>query len=187
MVASPSAWIVEHTGLIPKGGAVLDLACGAGRHTRLLLERGHPVTAVDRDVSALTDLAGHENLTVRAVDLEDGSAWPFPDPRFAAIVVANYLHRPLFPAIVATLAPGGILLYETFARGNERFGRPRDPDHLLVEGELLRFVAGHLHIVAYQHGEVSAPRSAIVQRICAARSADQGSPPAYPIGGPLPG
>ncbi len=186
MTTAPSAWIVEHAGLIPKGGAVLDLACGAGRHTRLLLERGHPVSAVDRDVSALADLAGHATLSVRAVDLEDGSAWPFPDQHFAGIVVTNYLHRPLFPAIVATLAPGGILLYETFARGNERFDRPRDPDHLLVEGELLRLVAGHLHVIAYQHGEVSAPRRAVVQRLCAARWADNGTPPAYPLVGHTP-
>lgn len=183
MATAPSAWIVEHMGLIAKGGAVLDLACGSGRHTRLLIERGHPVTAVDRDIGALADLSEHENLTARAVDLEDGSAWPFPDPIFAGIVVTNYLHRPLFPAIVAALALGGILLYETFARGNERFGRPRNPDHLLVEGELLRMVAGRLHVIAYQHGEVSAPRRAVVQRICAARATDDGTSPAYPLGG----
>jgi SAM-dependent methyltransferase len=183
MATAPSAWIAEHTGLIAKGGAVLDLACGSGRHTRLLLERGHPMTAIDRDIGRLADLLGHENLTARAVDLEDGSAWPFPGPWFDGIVVTNYLHRPLFPAIVATLAPGGVLLYETFARGNERFGRPRNPDHLLAEGELLRMVAGHLHVIAYQHGEVSAPRRAVVQRICAARSTDDRTSPAYRLRG----
>ena len=155
--------------LIPPGEA-LDLACGAGRHVALLLALGHPVLAVDRDLGQLGALAAAPGVTALAADLE-GAPWPLAGRRFAGVVVANYLHRPLLPAIVAAVAPGGALIYETFAVGNERFGRPRNPDFLLREGELRDAVAGQLELLAFEHGEIAEPRPALVQRIAARRPA----------------
>ena len=111
---------------------MLDLAAGNGRHSRLLLKSGFAVCAADREVSALTPLA-ESGCSVQQVDLETGDAWPL-GVGFDAIVVTNYLHRPLLPGIRQALAPGGVLIYETFAQGNERFGRPRNPDFLLRPG-----------------------------------------------------
>lgn len=167
--AEPSGWVVRFASLIRPGGAVLDLACGGGRHTRLLLDRGHPVTALDKDVTAVSALAPHDGLEIFAADLEVGSPWPLAGRRFAGIVVTNYLHRPLFPAILEALEENGILIYETFAIGNERFGRPRNPDHLLREGELLDVVRGHCAVIAFEHREIAEPRPAVVQRTCARR------------------
>lgn len=161
----PSPWIARFAGLVPTGGAVLDLAAGGGRHTRFFRGRGHPVTAVDRDTSALLRIA--DEIEVIAADLEGGSAWPLGERRFSAVVVTNYLHRPLFPAILAALAPGGALLYETFALGNERFGKPSNPDFLLRPGELLDVARGRLRIVAYEDVELAEPKPAMVQRIAA--------------------
>lgn len=157
--------------LVPAGTAVLDLACGSGRHSRFFLERGHRVLAVDRDPSRLGDLAGHARLEILACDLEDGSKATLFERRFGGIVVTNYLHRPLFAPIAAALAPGGVLIYETFAKGNERFGKPSNPDFLLDRGELLSAFAGPLSIVAYEDVEVEEPRPAAVQRICARAAA----------------
>lgn len=153
------------------GGAVLDLAAGGGRHTRYLRSQGFAVTAVDRDLGGLPP-AG-DRLELVAADLEDGSPWPLPGRAFAGIVVTNYLHRPLFEPIFAALAPGGLLLYETFQRGNERYGRPSNPDFLLEPGELLRRANGAgLTVLGYFSGYASAPKPALVQRIAArARSA----------------
>ncbi len=150
--------------LIKRGGRVLDLAAGSGRHTRLLLERDFAVVAVDRDISALPPLAA-TGCEVRQIDLEAGAPWPL-GTGYDAIVVTNYLHRPLLPAIARALAVGGVLIYETFARGSERFGRPHNPDFLLRPGELLDAFA-MLTVVAFEQGEVSAPRPAVVQRITA--------------------
>ncbi len=166
-LTTPSAWVERFAALVPAGGPVLDLACGGGRHTRLFLARGHPVTAVDRDVSALDDLGERADLQRLQADLEDGRPFPLAGRRFAGIVVTNYLYRPLFPALIAALAPGGVLLMETFAQGNERFGRPRNPDHLLRPGELLEVVRGLLRVIAYEDVIVDTPRPAAVQRICA--------------------
>jgi SAM-dependent methyltransferase len=167
-VSPPSAWIARHAHLVPHSGPVLDLAAGGGRHTRYFKGLGHAVTAVDRDLSGLADLEGDAQITVVAADLEGGNPWPLGERRFAGIVVANYLHRPLFPRIAAALQPGGVLLYETFARGNERFGKPSNPDFLLEPGELLDFAeAEGLTVRAYHCGEVQAPRPAVVQRIVA--------------------
>jgi SAM-dependent methyltransferase len=160
----PSPWMRRFLPLIRPGGRVLDLAAGAGRHTRLLREHGFGVCAVDRDIAQLAGFAGLD-CEVRECDLEAGAPWPLGGG-YDGIVVANYLHRPLFPAIVAALADGGVLLYETFARGNERFGRPRNPDFLLRPGELLEAFAT-LAVVAFEQGEVSAPRPAVIQRIAA--------------------
>jgi len=152
--------------LVPAGAAVLDLACGSGRHSRLFLERGHPVLAVDRDLSRLGPLADHPRLETLACDLEDGSIPDLFQRRFGAIVVTNYLYRPLFGAIAAALAPGGVLIYETFAKGNERFGKPRNPDFLLDSGELRRAFGASLEIVAFEEVTVDQPRPAVLQRLC---------------------
>lgn len=166
--AKSSPWIERFAPLVRSGGTVLDVAAGGGRHARLFQSRGHPVVAVDRDVSRIAPTPG---LEIVAVDLEDGGPWPFPGRRFAAVVVTNYLHRPLFPDLLAALAGDGVLLYETFAAGNERFGKPANPAHLLRRGELLDLAHGRLRIVAYEDLEVATPRPAVVQRIAAVYSA----------------
>lgn len=161
----PSPWVERFAPLVRSGGPVLDLACGGGRHSRLFAGRGHPVTALDIDLRGVEDLRGRAELV--QADLENGQPWPLADRRFAAIVVTNYLHRPLFPALLDALEPGGVLLYETFMRGNARFGRPSAPAFLLGSGELLERVAGRLQVVAFEQGEVSSPKAAVVQRLCA--------------------
>lgn len=177
----PSAWVQRFLPNIPKDqGPVLDLACGSGRHTRLLLDAGYEVWAVDREASLLKPL---EQLGARCfqVDLESSAQpgeggvatnWSFKPEQFAGVVVTNYLHRPLFPQINACLKQQGILIYETFAVGNEAYGSPRNPDFLLRPGELLQqFLsdpgAGEKnHCIAYEQGYVDLPRPALLQRIC---------------------
>lgn len=163
-----SPWVTRFCALVPPGGAVLDLAAGGGRHSRFFLERGHPVAAVDRDISALAEIRD-PCFTPIAADLESGP-WPLGDRRFAGVVVTNYLYRPLLPVLIAAVAPGGVLIYETFARGNEAFGRPRNPDFLLKAGELLEAVRGVLAVVAYEHGLLHRPGPAVIQRIAAVRN-----------------
>lgn len=168
--AAPSPWVVRFADEIPAHGNVLDVACGRGRHTRLLLGRGHTVTAVDRDVSGLDDLRGEPRLTIIEADIETG-AWPLPGTRFAGVVVTNYLWRPRLADIVASVAPGGVLIYATFASGQERFGRPRNPEFLLRPGELLdAAVAGGLRPIAHEHGLVDGAKPAMRSRICARRA-----------------
>jgi SAM-dependent methyltransferase len=159
-----SAWVLRFLPLIRAGGRALDLAAGRGRHTGLLLDRGYEVHAVDRDVTALTPLAG-SHCTVAAFDLETGEPWEL-GADYDGILVTNYLFRPLLPAIANALAPGGVVIYETFAQGNERFGRPRNPDFLLRPGELLDAFSG-LTTVAFEQGEVALPYPAVLQRIAA--------------------
>jgi SAM-dependent methyltransferase len=166
-VDAPSAWVCRYAPLIREGGRVLDVACGGGRHARYLAGLGLRVEAVDRDADALRGLAGIAGVSAREADLEAGS-WPYAAERFDAIVVANYLHRPLLPLLCAALAPAGVLIYETFAAGNERYGRPRNPDFLLNPGELLELARGRLDVLAYENLHVETPRPAMVQRICAA-------------------
>lgn len=166
----PSAWVVRFSGLMPRGGVVLDVAAGGGRHARHFLSLGHPVTAVDIDVAGVADLKGRGDVELILADLEN-APWPFAGQTFPGVVVTNYLWRPLLPAIVGAVAPGGTLIYETFARGNERFGRPSNPDFLLTDGELLDAVRGQLAVVAYECLEVAEPRPAVVQRIAAVRRA----------------
>lgn len=155
------------SGEIPLTGVVLDLACGSGRHARWLHEQGFDVAAVDRDVSGFTDPP--RGVTLLEADLE-GGPWPYANRHFAGIVVTNYLHRPLFPVLLDALEPGGVLIYETFALGNERFGKPSNPDFLLKPGELLDVVAGRSRVLGYEDIEVAAPKPAMIQRICARRS-----------------
>ena len=166
---APSAWVARWADRVPAAGRVLDIACGGGRHARYFAARGHPVEAVDRDPAALAALAAVAGVTTRCADLETGP-WPYAGQRFAGIVVANYLHRALFPRLLESLAPDGVLIYETFAAGNERYGRPSNPDFLLRPGELLEVVRGRLRVLAYEDVTVAEPKPACVQRLCAVNS-----------------
>ena len=168
-LSEASAWVTRFAAQIPAGGSTLDIACGGGRHARLLVSMGHPVEAVDRDAGALGQLAGVRGVTVRVADLEHG-LWPYAGRRFAGIVVTNYLHRPLLPLIEGALSENGVLIYETFMVGNERFGRPSNPDFLLRSQELLELAqAAGLRVVAFEEGETALPKPAMVQRLCAMR------------------
>jgi SAM-dependent methyltransferase len=162
----PSPWIVRWAHLIAPAASVLDVACGSGRHLRWLAARGHHVTGIDRDADALAALHGVGETIV--ADIESG-AWPLGGQRFGAVIVTNYLWRPLLPAIVASVADGGVLLYETFAQGQQRFGKPANPAHLLQPGELFAAAEG-LRVVAYEDGLLSNPTRR-VQRIAAVRGA----------------
>ena len=171
-----SPWIRRWSHLVPAGGEVLDVASGRGRHARWFAQRGHSVVAVDRDADALAALKGVADTV--AADIENGP-WPFPERQFAGVVVTNYLWRELLPAIVAAVAPGGVLLYETFAHGNETVGKPSRPDFLLAPGELLA-ACGGLRIVAYEDGFLDNPPR-FVQRIAAVRSAPSPLPARYAL------
>ena len=166
LIKSPSAWVARWAHFVPGAGRVLDVACGHGRHARWFAARGHAVDAVDRNADALAALTGVANVTPQLADIE-ADVWPYPPGVFAGVVVTNYLHRALFPALLDALIPGGVLIYETFAVGNERFGRPSNPDFLLKPGELLDVVRGRLRVHAYEDLVVDVPRPASVQRICA--------------------
>ena len=163
---APSIWITRFAKLAPKGGQVLDLACGSGRHCDYFLDLGHPVTALDRDVGKLTS---RDRLEIIQHDLEGGGPWPLENRQFSVVVVVNFLFRPLLPTLISAVAPGGLLLYDTFAVGNEAFGRPNNPDFLLQAGELKTVVAEELSILNYFHGPLEQPKPAIKQRICARR------------------
>ena len=165
--SEPSAWVARFAGLVPDRGSVLDVAAGHGRNARLFARRGCRVTAIDRDSDALGDLTREAGIETILADLENGSPWPLAERRFDAVIVVNYLYRPLLPVLCESVAPGGVLIYETFAAGNEAFGRPRNPDFLLREGELLAAVRDRLRVVAYENGKVDLPRPAMLQRICA--------------------
>lgn len=173
LLAEASAWVCRFAPRIPYHGVVLDLACGSGRHTRLLAAFGHKVCAVDRDAEAIARLAAIPGVEAQVADLE-GQPWPYPGRRYSGVVVTNYLHRALLPILVEAVPPGGVLIYETFAVGNERYGRPSNPAFLLRPGELLEAVRGQLRVVAYEDVQVELPKPAMVQRICAERAADAG-------------
>jgi SAM-dependent methyltransferase len=169
----PSAWVQRWSSLVPTGGTVLDVACGLGRHTRMFLERGHPVCCVDRSaeaiegIRALAPCTATGQLETRVADLEN-APWPFAGRCFDAVIVTNYLWRPLIPVIAASVAPAGALIYETFAAGNETVGKPSRPDFLLQPGELIATCAG-LRIVAFEDGFLQGPPR-FVQRIAAVRA-----------------
>lgn len=171
-IDTPSPWVARWSPLVSEGGQVLDVACGSGRHARHFASRGRRVVAIDRDAEALARLAGTPGIETRVVDLE-ADAWPFDPASFDAVVVVNYLHRPLFPHLMAALRPGGVLIYETFMIGNERFGRPSNPDFLLAPAELLVRTARELTPVAFEQGLISVPKAAAIQRLCAARAAPE--------------
>lgn len=168
-LAPASPWIKRFAALVPAGASVLDVACGAGRHARVFAERGALVEAADRSAESLALLADVANVTPVQVDLESPK-WPYAGRTFDVVVVTNYLYRPHFEALLQSVAPGGVLIYETFMLGNERFGKPSNPDFLLQPGELLERMAGEFTVLAFEQGELSSPKPAMVQRICARRS-----------------
>lgn len=169
MNENASSWVRRFLPLVKPGGEVLDLACGQGRHSRLLADRGYRVTAVDSNAEALASVAAMAPGIVTCVaDLESGP-WPCQGRRFDGIVVTNYLFRPLLPILCASLEEAGMLIYETFMIGNERFGKPSNPAFLLRPHELLEAVGGQLTVVAFEQGQTGLPRPAMVQRLCAIR------------------
>lgn len=159
---SPSAWVERWSPLVARG-TVLDVACGSGRHSQFFLGRNLEVVAVDREPQQIP------GARFVQADLEDGSPWPLPGERFEGVVVTNYLNRELFPVIQESLKPGGVLIYETFMLGNERFGKPSNPAFLLRPGELLECFKG-LAVKGFEEGEVSVPKPAMIQRLCAVRT-----------------
>ena len=177
---APSPWVARWSPLVPAGARVLDVACGSGRHVRWFAQRGAQVTALDRDAAALEPLRGIAADVVVA-DIE-AHPWPLAGRRFDAVICTNYLWRPLLPTLVASVAEGGVLVYETFALGNASVGRPANPDFLLRPGELLEAARG-LRVVAYEDGFLAAPER-FVQRIAAVRergAPDAAAPPRYPL------
>jgi SAM-dependent methyltransferase len=160
----PDTWVSRFAPLVYAGGRVLDVACGNGRHARLFLETDHPVTAIDRSVGAMDGLKRHKSLELIEADIETGP-WPLAGRTFDAIVVVNYLHRPLLPVLSRSLTDGGILIYRTFGVGNEKYGKPTNPDFLLKPNELLHAFAD-LDVVAFESGDIG---TAVVQRICAVK------------------
>jgi SAM-dependent methyltransferase len=181
----PSDWVVRWTPLLAAGSRVLDLACGPGRHVRWLAAAGLRVTAVDRDAELLGALAGRANVERALVADLEAAPWPLPGAHFDAVLVTNYLWRPLLPDVLAAVAPGGLLIYETFTTAQAAIGRPRNPEFLLRPGELLAVVGADgpvpWHVIAFEDGLLPAraglPERA-VQRIVARRgvNSSQGTP-----------
>lgn len=169
---APSPWVLRFSEQIPAGGEVIDIACGAGRHGRVFLESGHPVTFVDVDTEALDDLGGRDDVAIIETDLETEGFWPFTGHAYAGVIVTNYLWRPILPAIIDLVGPGGMLIYETFAVGNEAFGKPSNPDYLLKPDELRDAVDGKLEIVEFEQVEVETPKPAVIQHIAARNNRD---------------
>jgi SAM-dependent methyltransferase len=164
-----SPWVARWLQLIAPGSRVLDVACGSGRHVRLAAGQGHRVVALDRDSGALSGLEDISGVSVVRADIETDE-WPLTGQQFDSVVVTNYLHRPLFPAFLQSVSESGLLIYETFACGNERFGRPSNPAFLLDPGELYDRVRPSMRVLGYEDVYVETPRPAMVQRICACGS-----------------
>jgi SAM-dependent methyltransferase len=171
MTLAPSPWVQRWSHLVPPRGSVLDVACGSGRHVRWFADRGCRVTAVDRDAAAVEPLQAIAELLV--ADIENGP-WPFAGRRFDAVIVTNYLWRPLLPTLIASVADGGVLIYETFADGNQTVGKPSNPNFLLKPGELLQAAQG-LEVVAYENGFLDTPPR-FVQRMAAMKSPGAAAP-----------
>ena len=172
----PSPWVRKWAHLVPPGGAVLDIACGHGRHMRFFRQLAHPVTGVDRLPEAIESV---KDLGVAVLaDIENGP-WPLPGRSFAGVVVTNYLWRALLPQVVESVATGGVLIYETFAAGNETVGKPSRPDFLLQPGELLSACQG-LRIVGYEDGFLESPPR-FVQRVAAVRVQPGSTPARYTL------
>ena len=176
---APSPWVQRWSHLVPAGASVLDVACGSGRHVRWFAARACHVTGVDRDAAALAEL--HAVADLHVADIE-AAPWPLPGRRFDAVVVTNYLWRPLMPTLVASVADAGVMIYETFSLGNETVGKPSNPDFLLRPGELLALAAG-LRVVAYEDGFLDTPER-FVQRLVAVRE-PRAATPSLPYRHPL--
>ena len=179
-VPTPSPWVARFAPLVKPGGAVLDLACGSGRHLRWLAAQGFALTGVDRDAAAVEPLRATGEVIV--ADIENGP-WPLPGRRFDGVVVTNYLWRSLFPAIRDSLAPGGVLIYETFADGHQTVGRPSRPDFLLQRGELLRAFAG-LRVVAFEDGFEPEPERFVQRLVAVLESPEAAEPARWGLTGP---
>jgi SAM-dependent methyltransferase len=170
----PSPWLRQWVSLIRAGGRVLDLAAGEGRHTGFLLDKGFRVVAADRKTDLLRARFGAiPECVIVAIDLEDGAGWRLGGG-FDGVIVSLYLHRPILPDLARALAPGGVLIYETFMVGTERFGRPTNPDFLLRPNELSDAFVPDLRIIAFEEGEVARPKPAMMQRLVAMRDAGIG-------------
>jgi SAM-dependent methyltransferase len=168
VINDASSWVRRFAPIIPKDGAVLDLACGSGRHAALLAALGFMVVAVDQDISAVESLS-NPSIQAQQWDLE-GNVWPLIGPLFAGIVVTNYLYRPFLDELPPMLIAGGVLIYETFGDGNAEFGKPSNPNFLLKPGELLALAArSGLKVIAYEDIYLDRPKPAMVQRICAVK------------------
>jgi SAM-dependent methyltransferase len=171
-VAMPSVWVQKFAPLVRAGGPILDVTCGGGRHTRLFLERGHPVIGIDKDLDHVGDLEVAPDVELINFELENGNPLPVSGLKFSAIILVYYIYRPLFTELMDLLEPGGLFICESFAHGDEVYHSPHNPDHLLANGELLDVVQGRLQVVAYEHGLVESPFPnrpfpGILQRICA--------------------
>ena len=166
LLEEPSPWVVKHLPLIQEGGRVLDLACGSGRHAIWIAQQGYQVDALDRDVQAVSVMVGMCNINIIVHDLEAGEGLQ-PNQQYDGIVVSRYLHRPLLAILPEILNPGGVLIYETFMAGNERFGKPSNPDFLLLNDELLILYSPLLSIYDFEQGEKRKPKPAVMQRMCA--------------------
>jgi SAM-dependent methyltransferase len=168
LIDDASLWVKRFASAIPKGGLVLDLACGTGRHTAMLADMGYAVLAVDQDISTIQKLQ-YSSIQVRQLDLE-AAVWPLEGQEFTGIVVTNYLYRPFLGKLPHMLQEDGVLIYETFAEDNGRFGKPSNPNFLLKTGELLT-LAEHssLKVIAYEDIYVDQPKPAMIQRICAVK------------------
>jgi SAM-dependent methyltransferase len=169
---APSPWLRRWAHLLPEGATVLDVACGRGRNARWLASRGMRVTGIDCDHAALEGL--RSVIECVHADLE-GAPWPIPGRQFNAVVVTNYLWRPLWPDLLRALAPAGVMLAETFADGQQTVGRPTRPEFLLQHGELLQLCRG-LQVVAYEEGVLEAPIR-YVQRVVATAAGPIGRVP----------
>ena len=163
----PSPWVVRFLAGLAGDARVLDIACGRGRHRRYALGLGHRVTGLDRDISGLADLTGEERARLIEADLETGAPFPLAGETFDGVIVVNYLWRQILPDIAACVGSGGLLVYETFALGNERYGKPSNPDFLLKPNELIDAFARHLTVVAFEHGVAERPYPRAIQRIAA--------------------
>jgi len=169
MQEAPSPWVMKFAPLITSGGSVLDLACGSGRHAIWLAGQGYSVDAIDRNTEAVAAMTGMPNINILIADLETADGYELAR-NYDGVIVSRYLHRPLLKTLGEILKPGGVLIYETFMRGNERYGKPSNPDFLLKPGELQDIYSPLLNIVAFEQGEVDLPKPAVMQRICAMKS-----------------
>ena len=168
-IRTPSRWVRRFAPQVALRGTILDLACGGGRNGRHFLASGHAVTFLDKDIEALADLEDNPLAEIVCADLETGAPFPLQDHQFDGVVVTNYLWRDILSDICGAVAPGGLLIYETFGTGNEAYGRPRNPDFLLKPGELLETVGTTFDVLSYDHGLRCAPSTAVVQRIAAVK------------------